>query len=165
MYSKDLNERKEHRPSSTNECLSIKAKFTKRDGKFDKKKGKSQHKSYSGDASGIRWYRCKKEDHTRKVCPERLKDHGDKDNGNASKEWIMDSGCTWHMTPNKDLFKELCDQDGGYVLLGNTKACKIVSVGSVRFKLHDESIRLLTEVRYVPDLKRNLISLGEFDKK
>src|SRR3954469_9866898 len=61
------------------------------------------------------------------------------------------------MTPNKDLFEELCDQDGGSVLLGNNKACKIASVGSVRFKLHDESIRLLNEVRYV--------SLGEFDKK
>ena len=77
----------------------------------------------------------------------------------------MDSGCTWHMTPNKDLFEKLCDQDGGSVLLRINKACKIVSVGFVRFKLHDESIKLLTEVRYVLDLKRNLISLGEFDKK
>ena len=76
----------------------------------------------------------------------------------------MDSGCNCHMNPNKDLFEELCDQDGIFVLLGNNKSCKIVSVGSVRFKFHDESIKLLTEVRYVPDLKRNLISLGEFDK-
>ena len=68
------------------------------------------------------------------------------------------------MTPNKDLFEELCDQVGVSVLLGNNKACKITGVGSVRFKLHDETIRLLIEVRYVPDLKRNLISLGEFDK-
>ena len=69
------------------------------------------------------------------------------------------------MTPYKYLFEKLYDQDGGSVLLGNNKACKIAGVGSVRFKLHDESIRLLTEVRYVPDLKRNLISLGELDKK
>ena len=33
------------------------------------------------------------------------------------------------------------------------------------FKIYDDSIRLLTEVRYVPDLKRNLFSLGEFNKK
>src|ERR1044072_8002533 len=76
----------------------------------------------------------------------------------------MDSGCTWHMTPNKDLFEELCDQDSGSILLGNNKACKIADVGFVRFKLHDDSIRLLTEVRYVPDLKRNLISLSECEK-
>ena len=69
------------------------------------------------------------------------------------------------MNLNKDLLEDLCDQDDGYVLLGNNKTCKIACVGSVRFKLHDESIRLLTKVRYIPDLKRNLISLGEFDKK
>src|SRR3954471_23054695 len=183
LYSKDLNERKEHKPSTVGEGLAVKGKFLRKNGKFDKK-GKSQSKSYSDEASGIRCYHCKKEGHTRKVCPERLKYHGGKDNGNASivqddfessdvlvvsssdfkKEWIMDSGCTWHMTPNKDLFEELCDQDGGSVLLGNNKACKIAGVGSVRLKLHDESIRLLTEVRYVPNLKRNLLSLGEFDK-
>ena len=77
----------------------------------------------------------------------------------------MDSGCTWHMNPNKDLFEDLYDQYGGYVLLRNNKACKIAGVGYVRFKFHDESIRLLIEVKYVLDLKRNLISLGEFDKK
>ena len=107
------------------------------------------------------------------MYPKCLKDHGGKDNGNGSivqddfdlsdvlvfsrsdsrKEWIMDSGCTWHMTPNKDLFEELCDQDGGSILLGNNKAYKIEGVRSVRFKLYDKSMKLLTEVRYVPDLK------------
>ena len=77
LYSKDLNERKEHKPSTVGEGLAVK-------GKFDKRKGKNQSKSYSGDASGIRCYHCKKVGHTRKVCPERLKDHGGKDNGNAA---------------------------------------------------------------------------------
>lgn len=119
------------------------------------------------------------------MFPDRLNNHGGKDNGNASivqeeydssdvqvvlsidfsKEWIMDSGCTWHITPNKDVFEELCDQDGGYVLLGNNKACKIAEIGYVRFKFHDDSIGLLTDTRYVLYLKRNLIFLGEFYKK
>ena len=84
MYSKDLNEQKEHKPSKVGEGLAIKGKFLRKDGKFNKKKGKSQQKSYSGEASGIRHYHCKKEGHTRNVCPERLKDHGGKDNGNTS---------------------------------------------------------------------------------
>lgn len=66
------------------------------------------------------------------------------------------------MTPKKEVFEELCEQDGGSVLLGSNKAFKIVGIGSLRFKLHDESIRLLIDVRHVPDLKRNLISLGAF---
>ncbi|XP_050895360.1 uncharacterized protein LOC127101977 [Lathyrus oleraceus] len=69
------------------------------------------------------------------------------------------------MTLNKDVFEELCDQDGGFVLLGNNKACKIAGIGSVRFKLHDESIRILINVSYVLYLKSKFISLGESYKK
>src|SRR4051812_47455150 len=61
LYSKDLNERKEHKPSTVGEGLAVKGKFLRKDGKFDKKKGKSQSKSYSAEASGIRCYHCKKE--------------------------------------------------------------------------------------------------------
>src|ERR1051325_3973334 len=84
LYSKDLNEQNEHKPSTVGEGLVVKGKFLRKDSKFDKKKGKSQQKFYSGEASGIRFYHCKKECHTRKVFPERLKDHGGKDKGNAA---------------------------------------------------------------------------------
>lgn len=67
LNSKDLNERKENKPSSIGEGLSIKGKFSKKDGKLKKKKkGKVQQKSYGGDAPTIRCYHCKKECHTRK---------------------------------------------------------------------------------------------------
>lgn len=69
------------------------------------------------------------------------------------------------MTLNKEVFEELCDQNGGPVMLGNNKASKIEGIGYVRFDLYDKSIRLLNDVRYVPEFMRNLISLGEFDKK
>ena len=42
LYSKDLNERKEHKPSTVGEGLAVKGKFLRKDNKFDKKKGKSQ---------------------------------------------------------------------------------------------------------------------------
>lgn len=184
LYSKDLNKQKEHKPPTVGEGLSVKAKFLKKDGRLEKKKGKVLHNYYGGNAPSIKCYHCKKEGHIRKVCLDSLNNQGGKDNGNAtlvqdgyessgvlvvlssdsSKEWIMDSGYIWHMNPNKDVFEELCDQNGGSVLLGDNKVCKIVGIGSVRLKLHDESIRLLTDVRYVLDLKRNQ-SLGEFDKK
>ena len=31
--------------------------------------------------------------------------------------------------------------------------------------MFDETIRILTDIRYVPDLKKNLISLGTLDSK
>ena len=60
-----------------------------------------------------------------------------------------------------------CKRNGQYrlVLLGDNKPCKIEGIGSIRFKFHDGAERILTEVRYVPEMKRNLISLDEFDKK
>lgn len=76
----------------------------------------------------------------------------------------MDSGCSWHMTWNRSWFEDLCEQTEGFVFLGANKSSKIAGIGSIRFKLHDGNERLLTEVRYVPNLKRNLISLGELDK-
>lgn len=158
MYSKDLNERKEYKSSSAGEGLSVKGKFLKKNRRFQKKKkGKVLQNYYGGNAPVIRCYHCKKKGHTRKVCPERLNNNGRKDNHNAiimqddyesydvlvvsssgsKKEWIINSCCTWHTTLNKDVFENICDQDGVSVMLGNNKACKIAGIGYVRFKLHD----------------------------
>lgn len=67
---KDLNERKEHKSSSVGEGLSIKEKFVKKDGRFEKKKGKVLQNFYGGNAHVIRCYHCKNEGHPRKVCPD-----------------------------------------------------------------------------------------------
>lgn len=81
---KDLNKRKEHKRSSVGEGLSVKRKVFRKYGKFEKKKGKGQHKSYGGDAHRIRCYHYKNEGHTRKVFPKGMNNHGGKDNGNAT---------------------------------------------------------------------------------
>lgn len=37
--------------------------------------------------------------------------------------------------------------------------------GTIKLKLHDDYAKLLTNVRYIPELKRNLISLGTLEGK
>lgn len=49
------------------------------------------------------------------------------------------------------------------VLLGNNKACKIKGEGTVRIRMYDGVDRILKNVRYVHELKRNLVSLGTLD--
>ena len=49
------------------------------------------------------------------------------------------------------------------VFMGNNNACNIAGIGSVTMKLKDETVNLLRNVRHVPHLKRNLISLGMLD--
>ena len=53
--------------------------------------------------------------------------------------------------------------DGGNVTMGNNTTCKVVGAGSVKMKMFDGMVRTLTDVRYVPSLKKNLISLGTLD--
>jgi hypothetical protein len=81
----------------------------------------------------------------------------------SKTEWIIDSGCTFHMCSYKDLFTTLEYVDSGVVLMGNDVQCKIVGIGTIQIKTRDGIIQTLTKVCYVPDLKRNLISLGTLE--
>ena len=44
--------------------------------------------------------------------------------------------------------------------MGNNNTYKTKGIGIVHLKMHDGTIRRLTDVRYVLDLKKNLVSLG-----
>ena len=41
--------------------------------------------------------------------------------------------------------------------MGNNTTCKVVRVDSVKMRMFDGMVRTLTDVRYVSDLKKNLI--------
>lgn len=79
-------------------------------------------------------------------------------------EWVMDSGCSFHMCPNKHWFYDYQLFDGGQVVMGNNATCTVVGIGSIKLKLNDGTEKILTKVRHVPDLKRNLISLGTLEE-
>ena len=67
------------------------------------------------------------------------------------------------MTPNKAWFESLKDE-GGVVYLGNNQPCQVKGIGSVRVRMHNGVKKLIANVRFIPELKRNLISLGMLDK-
>nr|XP_033508075.1 uncharacterized protein LOC117273084 [Nicotiana tomentosiformis] len=52
---------------------------------------------------------------------------------------------------------------GRVVQLGNNITCNVIGKGTIRFRMHDDVVRTLTNVRYVPELKKNLISLGTLE--
>jgi len=47
--------------------------------------------------------------------------------------------------------------------MGNNRSCKVLGIGSIRINMHDGVVRTLTNVRHIPDLKKNLISSGILD--
>ncbi|KAH9734079.1 hypothetical protein KPL71_017263 [Citrus sinensis] len=57
---------------------------------------------------------------------------------------------------------QLCDE--GMILMGNNSMCKVVGIGTVSLRMFDGVVRELTQVRFVLDLKRNLISIGMLDR-
>lgn len=44
--------------------------------------------------------------------------------------------------------------------MGNDHPCKTMEIGKIKLKLHDNVVRTLGKVWYVPNLKKNLTSLG-----
>jgi len=75
-------------------------------------------------------------------------------------EWVLDSGCSYHICPQRDWFVTYQPIDGGTVLMGNNMPCKTIGIGSIKIRMHDSIVGTLSNVRHVPDLKKNLISLG-----
>ncbi|KAG8488574.1 hypothetical protein CXB51_016504 [Gossypium anomalum] len=83
----------------------------------------------------------------------------------VSEEWILDSSCTSHMSPNRDWFTTYEIVSEGVILMGNNASCKIAGVGTIKVKMFDGVVRTLSDVRHVPELKRNLTSLSTLDSK
>ena len=63
--------------------------------------------------------------------------HGYKD----GDEWILDSGCSFHMIPDKTFFGTYKSIDGGNVTMRNKTTCKVVGVGSVQIRMFDGMLK------------------------
>lgn len=51
------------------------------------------------------------------------------------------------------------------VLMSDNSPYKIADIGSIQIKLFDSTIITLSDVRHIPGLKRNFISLSTLDAK
>lgn len=64
------------------------------------------------------------------------------------------------MTPHREWFNSFKLGDFGFVYLGDDKTCTIIVKGKIKISLDDGGVRMLSEVSYVLELRKNLISLG-----
>ena len=83
--------------------------------------------------------------------------------GHLTDSWIMDSACSYHMTSNKDRFDTYRLVNSGFVLTDNDVSCRVVMIGNIIVKMFDGVIRTLCDVRHVPNLRKNMISLKTLD--
>ncbi|XP_031251498.1 uncharacterized protein LOC116109392 [Pistacia vera] len=82
----------------------------------------------------------------------------------VANEWVLDSGCSFHMSPNKTWFQNLITGEPEIVFMGNNNSCRVQGIGNITLRLKSGRLIMLTRVRYIPELKRNLISLGTLDE-
>ncbi|KAJ9544701.1 hypothetical protein OSB04_024408 [Centaurea solstitialis] len=66
---------------------------------------------------------------------------------NTSEEWILDSGCTFHMCPHRSWFHTYEKVPEGVVMMGNNDSCPIIGKGTIRIRMHDGITRTLGDVR------------------
>ena len=78
---------------------------------------------------------------------------------NGSWTWVAPIMC-----PRRDWFSSYQEVNGRKVLLGNNMSYSVVGIGTMAINMFDGMTRTLKEVRHVPDLKRNLISLRTLDE-
>ncbi|KAH9652997.1 hypothetical protein KPL70_027263 [Citrus sinensis] len=182
LNTRELHEKRQNLNQETGEGLTAKGQYYKNTEK-KKKQWKAKDKNKT-----LKCFQCHKEGHFKRDCPERKnKQYKEQrsQNGDASVveeegyesagvliasdedhegKWVLDSGCSFHMCPFKHHFSEYQEYDGGRVMVGNDAICRVIGIGVIKLKLHDNSILELKQVRHVPDLKRNLISLGMLDQ-
>ena len=78
---------------------------------------------------------------------------------------MLDSGATYYVTPRQDWFVSFEKVDGGVVVMGNDQSSGICGIGTMRIRMHDGVVCGLKEVRFIPQLKKNLISVGVLEAK
>ncbi|GJZ61549.1 zinc finger, CCHC-type containing protein [Tanacetum coccineum] len=81
---------------------------------------------------------------------------------NMDRLWYLDNGASNHMTGVREHFEELDEKVSGKVRFGDGSYIKIKGKGSILIECDDEKQRIISHVYYIPDLKSNLLSLGQF---
>ncbi|KAK8926157.1 hypothetical protein KSP39_PZI018485 [Platanthera zijinensis] len=74
--------------------------------------------------------------------------------------WIVESGASTHVSHNRELFATYTTHDCGVLRMGNGDTSKVLGRGDMHLKTSTGALLVLRDVRHVPDIRFNLISVG-----
>ncbi|XP_073103835.1 uncharacterized protein [Elaeis guineensis] len=86
-------------------------------------------------------------------------------NGDLKNVWFLDSGATNHMCGRKDLFVELQEGVHGDVKFGDFSKVPVKGRGKIMIQQKNGTSDFISNVYYVPDLKSNILSIGQLLEK
>ncbi|KAH9669399.1 Integrase catalytic domain-containing protein [Citrus sinensis] len=171
-------DRKDHRDTVA-EALTARGRSQSRKlGKKSKSKGRPAKNEYAFCREKVHWKKnCPKLQKGKATSDAYVAEHDEESNFSLvgmtlichSDEWILDSGCTYHMCPNNGWFSSFKELDGGVIFMGNDNACKTMGITIIQLKNHDGSIQVLTDIQKQPScgicvwdmLVKKLYRLGE----
>eukprot|EP00253_Pinus_taeda_P010402 PITA_10402 len=80
--------------------------------------------------------------------------------------WLIDSGASRHFTGYKEVLHNLIEKETNLeIILGDNMKYPVKGVGNVSLKLNQGNTIHLKGVLYVPDLKKNLMSISTMENK
>jgi hypothetical protein len=161
----------------------------------DKKTSAASGHEHRKDISKIQCFRCDKYGHIVRDCPTKKKgrqhastvdvdsephqrDEDIKDQAiffilalsgivpTNSDIWLIDSGASRHMTGYREHLTDLIEKESClHVVLGDNARYTVKGVGTSSFQLDSNIPLQLSEVLYVPGMKRNLVSISALEDK
>ncbi|CAJ2652692.1 unnamed protein product [Trifolium pratense] len=84
--------------------------------------------------------------------------------GSSKETWLIDSGCTNHMTHNVGIFKELDKSFFSKVTIGNGEHVDVKGKGVVAVET-PSGIKYISDVLFVPEINQSLLSVGQMMEK
>ena len=78
--------------------------------------------------------------------------------------WFLDSGCSNHMCANKLWFSNFDAEFRHSVKLENNSKMVVLGKGNIRLQIAGV-IKVITDVFYIPELKNNLLSIGQLQER
>ncbi|TXG52111.1 hypothetical protein EZV62_021280 [Acer yangbiense] len=83
----------------------------------------------------------------------------------AKNKWFLDSGCSNHMCGEKEMFTQLDESFTSSVNFGNDTTVPVMGKGKISITLKDGSQNAISDVLFVPNLHKNLLSVGQLLEK
>ena len=80
---------------------------------------------------------------------------------NDESLWYLDNGASNHMTGVKNHFKEIDEKITGNVRFGDGSYVEIKGKGSILLECKNKEQRVISQVYYIPNLRSNILSLGQ----
>lgn len=128
----------------------------------------------------VECYKCHKLGHFQYECPDwengahyaeldeaeemLLMAHVELNNAKREEVWFLDSGCSNHMSGNRQWFTDIDEHYRQFVKLGNNSKMTVMGRGNIRLHVNGVT-QVITDVYYIPELKNNLLSIGQLQEK